>query len=180
MTTFATIEARPWHAGQMARRLRRAHARATARIGIDAHGSLADMLQASPWRRAWLIDGELAALGGVAGPLLADGGFVWLALAGTTERYPLAIVREARKQLRELMVFKRALTTTILPDDPASQRLAIFLGFHVCQGGAPPFAAESRASRQTLARYIDGTPECRVAVRGGGYAVQLTYHGEHG
>ena len=46
MTTFATIEARPWHAGQMARRLRRAHARATARIGIDAHSSLADMLQA--------------------------------------------------------------------------------------------------------------------------------------
>lgn len=81
MTTFATIEAKAWHCGQMARKLRRAHAHAAARIGTDVHTSLTEMFQASPWRRAWLIDGKLAALGGVAGPMMADSGFVWLALA---------------------------------------------------------------------------------------------------
>jgi hypothetical protein len=177
MTTFATIDGKLWHCGQMARKLRHAHAAAATCIGLDAHSGISEMFQASGWRRAWLIDGELAALGGVVGPMLASDGFVWLALAETTGHYPIAIVREARRQLADLMMFKRCLTTTILPGDPASQRLAIFLGFHVCgELAQPPFPATTRLGRRTIARYIEGTPECRVPIRGG-YGVQLIYHG---
>ena len=134
------------------------------------------MFQASPWRRAWLIDGKLAALGGVAGPMMADSGFVWLALAELTRGFPLAIVREARRQLAEIMVVKRELATTVLAGDAAAHRLAIFLGFHVSHtGDGQP--AYTRMQRRRLAQHIEHAPECRIAV-GGGHAIALGYHHE--
>lgn len=130
-TQFQIIEAKPWHAGQMTRLLRDEHRDAVVAIGVNAHRELRNRFDESFFRRAWLADGALIGLGGVTGSAIAHDGTVWLALASGAARYPVAMVREARRQIGELMALKHSLTTVILPSDAASFRFARHLGFVV-------------------------------------------------
>lgn len=174
MTDFTIIEAKPYHCGQMSRLLRAEHREAIARVGADIHREMRARFDASSFRRAWMIDGRLAALGGVVGTSLSTYGFVWLALTNEARRYPLAVVREARRQLDEIMTVRRELATTIIGGDEAAKRLAVFLGFHVSESG-PGSRAYSRFARRDLARHLENDPELRLPI-GNGYAVALGYH----
>jgi hypothetical protein len=174
LTTFSIIPAKPWHCGQMCRLLRHAHREATDRVGADAHRELRDLFDQSVCRRVWLADGEMIALGGVTGSLISPLGFVWLALSQRALRFPVALVKEARKQLDEIMVTKRELATTIIGGDEAAKRLAVFLGFHVEDAG-PGQAAHSRFGRRMLYRHLDTETELRIPV-GHGYAIPMGYH----
>lgn len=176
MPDFTIIDAKPFHCGQMVRLLRREHQQVIARIGIDSHRELRARFDSSTFKRAWLIDGKLGALGGVTGGRLSTQGYIWLALAHSALKYPLAIIREARRQLDDIMVTKRDLVTTILEGDEASKRFAIFLGF-VPLGDEWINRAESRFGRRDVARKFDNMGESRVQI-GNGYAVAMTFQPE--
>lgn len=176
MASFTIIDAKPWHCGQMVRLLRHEHSRALSLLGADAHKELRAMFAASYFRRAWMIDGTLAALGGVAGTALSRDGFLWLALAERARRYPVAIVKEARAQLDRIMTLKRELGTTILGDDAAALRLAVFLGFHVSHAG-DGVRAETRLMRRVLMTHAQQEPQCRIPVAAG-YVIAMGYHHE--
>jgi hypothetical protein len=173
-TTFSIVPAKPWHCGQMCRLLRHERRRATALVGMDAHRELRELFDQSAFRRAWLADGEMIGLGGVTGSLLAPRGYVWLALSEMARRYPLAVVKQARRQLDEIMVTKRELATTIIGGDEAAKRLAVFLGFHV-QDEGPGQPAYSRYGRRTLHKHLETETELRIPV-GRGYAIPMGYH----
>lgn len=128
---FEIAEAKPWHCGEIARRLRLEHARAVRLLGVDTHRALLDAFRGSCFRRAWLGDGKLFGLGGVVGSPFGQTGAVWLALAEEATRYPRAIVREARQQLDALSA-TRSLVTTLIDGDEAANRFAAFLGFTPC------------------------------------------------
>lgn len=155
MTTFQIVEGKARYCGQMSRLLRSAHRDAVTAIGVDAHRELRDRFEASAFRRAWLVDGRLGALGGVVGSPLATEGFVWLAIAESALRHPIAVAREAGRQIDRLMKTRRALVTVALDDDPRALRFALRLGFE-------PMNDET------------GTRWRRVAV-GSGTAVALRY-----
>lgn len=129
MTDFSVIEAKPYHCGAMVRRLRSEQLHAVRALGLDPHRELCARFEESSFRRAWLIDGRLAGLGGTTGSWLSTGGFVWLAIAQRATRHPKALVREARRQLAELMATRQSLSTTVLKGDSAAQRFALHLGF---------------------------------------------------
>lgn len=172
---FTIVDARPWHVGQMARRLRVEHLRAVALAGLDAHRELRSCYDASCYRKAMFIDDRIIALGGVMAPLLASTGYIWLAMTAEAAKHPVAIAREARRQLDQISTMKIELATTLLSDDDAARRFAIFLGFHVGHDG-PGRQATSRAGRRVLNRYLD---ECdqRVPV-GRATAIAVGYHRE--
>lgn len=171
---FEIVEAKPWHCGQMLRILRAEHRNALAKIGSNPHAELRRQFAESSFRKAWLIDGKLAALGGVNGMMLSGWGFIWLVLSEQARRYPIAIVKEARRQLDEIMIAKRELSTTILPDDAAARRLAIYLGFHVADEG-PGAPAYCRRARRELFDVIDTTPDARIPL-GAGFVFAMGYH----
>lgn len=175
MTDFTIIEARPWHCGQMTRLMRLEHQKAIAMIGIDSHRELRARFDASAFRRAWLINGKLAALGGVTGSRLEPSGMVWLALSNETLHYPLEIVREARRQLDEIMILKRELITLILDGDESSRRFAVFLGFHAAQPecGKP---AVSRFGRRDVLHFLQSDFVERIAL-GNSSAIAMKYQG---
>src|ERR1700678_2700270 len=127
MTTFTVIPARANHCGQMCRMLRLEHRLAMARVNMDMHRELRRCFDASAFRRAWLIDGTLAGLGGIMGNVLSPYGFGWLALTEEARRSPTAVSKEARRQLDEIMSLKHELATTIIAGDESAKRLAIFL-----------------------------------------------------
>lgn len=178
MPDFTTITAEPWHCGRMCRLLRHGHLRAVMALGggMNMHKELRGLYDRSSYRQAWLIDGELAALGGVEGSLISPYGFVWLTLTEQATKYPKAIVRESRRQLNEIMRLKMELATTVLGGDEAAMRLAVFLGFHVAHEGegAP---AETRWGRLRLKRHLEREPEIRIPA-GSGWAVMMGYHRE--
>ncbi len=172
MTTFEIVEGRAHHCGQMIRLLRADHARAVAMIGVDAHRALRDAFEQSFFRRAWLIDHKLAGLGGVTGTSLDGEAQVWLALSQAAMRYPVEIVREARRQLDQIMVLKRRLITSIVAGDQTAQRFAVFVGFvPLAVDGVS--RAESRYGRRMLYQMMDA-PELRVQT-GRSYSVPLVY-----
>lgn len=140
MPVFEIKEAKLQHCGQMIRMLRVEHYRAVAQLGINGHQELRNRFDASAFRRIWTIDGRLSALGGVTGSLLDATGYVWLAMSWEAARYPIQIVREARKQLGEILGYKNRLSTRIISTDPASLRFARSLGFYVSH--PLPFGAE--------------------------------------
>lgn len=176
MTRFEIVEAKRHHCGPMSRALRRDHLSAMLAIGADVHRELRDCFDQSSFRKAWLIDGQIGALGGVLGTLANGDGMIWLAIAELAMRYPVAMIREARKQLAGLMRLKRGLVTTVLEGDPASLRFAIAVGFHDPDANwSGP--AETRLGRRLLAREIVSNVDRRIPA-GSGFAIPLSYRAE--
>jgi hypothetical protein len=176
MTRFQIVEGRPWHCGQMTRLLRHEHQRALVFLGINSHHELRACFDGSCYRRAWFIDGDLAALGGVLGNTISTTGFLWLAISERARKYPVEIVKESRRQIETILTMKHEVATTILGEDKAAMRLAVFLGFHVAHGaiGAPAY---SRASRRVLIQYLDSDPARRMPIKGS-YVIPMGLHRE--
>ncbi len=176
MPKFEIIPGRLYHCGIMARRARREHLSAVAASGLNAHQELRARFYESAFCKAWLIDGRLAALGGVTGSSMSPYGYVWLAIAETATRYPTAIVREAKKQLEELMETRNQIFTLLVPDDDAAERFAIFLGFQVERFG-PGSAAYFKFGRKNLAKFVKSNTDLRVPL-GNRYAIPVFYEKE--
>ncbi len=176
---FEVIEARPWHCGQILRRLRIEHRRAIERVGQSAHKELRVLFDVSYLRRACFADGRLVALGGIASSsVLSHYGFAWVALSEDAKKYPVALLKEAKRQIDNAMTTKAELVTTIIGGDDAAKRFAIFLGFH-CEDEGPGSPAYSRYSRRNLANHLEMSPDLRVPV-GNGYYIQMGYHAPAG
>lgn len=127
---FEVVEARRHHVGQIVRRMRVAQRQAFLSLGLgDPHRELSTVYETSGFRRAWMADGRLAALGGVCGSMISPDGFVWLVFAEEATNHPRQIVLEVIRQLKVLLETYRELTTNILPADEKSWRFAEFLGF---------------------------------------------------
>lgn len=129
MTTFEIRDAKPWHVGSMVRIMRREQRDLTLGRGLDPHRELKARYDDSAFRKAWMINGRLAALGGLTNSSMSSSGQIWLAVSESATHFPKAMVIEARTQLAKLLRTKRELVTTIAPDDPAAYRFARFLGF---------------------------------------------------
>jgi len=133
----------------MVRRLRAEQRDAIAALGVNLHRDLRSNFDMSTFSRAWLIDGELAALGGVTGPEISSSGYIWLALSGLATKFPVETVKEARRQLARVLLTKRDLVTTIIPEDKKSLRFAEWLGFDIIE----PTPMPCGSGRVLIVRY---------------------------
>jgi hypothetical protein len=174
MPHFELVEAKAWHCGAMSRLLRLEHHEAVTMVGLDSHRELRRVFDESIYRKAWLIDGKLASIGGVVGSVLSATGMIWLAFSGRATKYPLAMTKLMQRQLAEIMLTKRHLITTIMDGDLASERFAIFLGFVPATDGDYVLPASSRFGRKEIARRLKEADVARVPV-GTGYAKVMAY-----
>jgi len=129
MDTFEITEMKPHYIGQMAKKLRKDHAKMVLELGQNSHRSLLTYYSQSFFSRAWKVNGKLAAIGGITGSILSSEGFVWLAFTEEALKYPIAIIKEAKIQLNEIMNSKFKLFAFVLSADKIAQRFAEFLGF---------------------------------------------------
>ena len=125
---YEVVSAKRSDAGMLVRRLREDQKSALAMLGLKPHADLVAAFEQSFVRRAWRIDGRIAAMGGVIGTLMGATGYVWLAMSREGTRHPVAMVKEALRQLAELSD-GRTLHARVPSADPAAVRFALRLGF---------------------------------------------------
>lgn len=129
MANFEIVEAKRHHLGTMSRRLRGAQKTALINLGVNVHRDMLTAFENSGFRKAWLIDGKLAGLGGVIGSSLASSGFIWLCLTEEAAKFPIAMIKEARRQLGLISEIHRELKTTLAQGDDVAARFARHVGF---------------------------------------------------
>ena len=157
MSRFEIVEARLHHCGQMARLMRREQREAIARAGYDPHHELRSRFDSSSVCRALLIDGRLAALGGIVGTLLSPHGSVWVVLAEWASRaHPLTLARIAARQLDRIMQTYTEVASVLVGEDEPAHRLAVSLGFSV---GAPILIGNAVCREMRIARPAPCPPQ---------------------
>lgn len=171
LSRFEIVEAKAHHCGMMARILRHDHQMAIMRLHADAHRELRRAFDQSSFRRAWLIDGKLAALGGVAGTVASSEGTIWLAVSQAAMKHPRAMFVEAKRQLAGLMATRRSLSTHLVAGDDDAAKFALALGFaarhsEACLGGG--------VWRWKALRRLDENAESRIPM-GRSYMIPLEY-----
>lgn len=95
----------------------------------------------SLYRRAALVDGEIAAIWGDCAPLLSTEGHVWLLTAPPIERIPLTFFREARREIGELLRLRSLLRADTGAGYHKAHRFFALLGFQVLSLGSDGSAA---------------------------------------
>jgi hypothetical protein len=158
----------------MARMLRHDHEKSLVMIGVNTHRELRDAFDNSTIRMAALVEGKLIALWGMVGGMASAYGIVWVACSDAIKKFPVALVKEARNQLDDMMLTKRRLFCTLLDGDKAAERFAIFLGFvpHI-EGSYGVQPAETRFGRKQVAEHLCDCEKIPLAC--GGHANLMTY-----
>jgi len=169
MTEFSLIDGRAYHCGQIVRRMRVKQQEAMMRVGVNLHAEVRNRFHSSCYTKAWLIDGELAALGGAIGSLVSSACFIWMVASEKATRYPIALARMSQGQIAHLSRTYSVLSTVLIGADAPSKSFAAFLGFSPDGHGA-----SSRYGRRSVLDIIDNTPEIRIPF-GESFAVPVSY-----
>lgn len=159
------------HIRPMAKRMRAAACMTLQAYGFDPRRALHKVFLESHYCCTALMDGKPVAMWGLCGPLLGDVASVWLVLSDEIAQFPLTVVKAARKELVSIMQNYREVSTTVLPDDEAAIRFALYLGFHDNHDdddGEP-------MNRKQLARALVENPRYRIPI-GESYVIGLGYH----
>lgn len=126
------VDVRPSEIGdvyRLADRLRVGDAAEVAALGLDPRAALRTAFRDAILRRSYFVDGELAAMSGLCGALLADIGEPYLLTTAVAERVPLAFVRCARAAVAEMLVYRRRLEGRVDASYGRAVRLLEVLGF---------------------------------------------------
>lgn len=123
----------------------RPHDRAEATaLGLDPRRALRFCFRQSLYPpQVAIVDGEVAAMYGLAGDILSDIGQPWLLTGTAIERIPVTFCKIARRQLEWMIAIKPQLTNHVLSNYPEAIALLQRLGFRLDEprplrrGGAP-------------------------------------------
>lgn len=159
------------HIKPMASRMRAAACITLQDYGYLPRAALHRVFVRSLYCRAALVDGRPVAMWGVVGTLLNETAYVWLVMSDEIAHIPRTIVREAKRELAGIMKGYREIAATVLPDDDAAIRFAVYLGFHDRDDEADD------GTRKATAREIRENPRHRIPV-GDQFVIGLGYHSE--
>lgn len=172
--TCEIVPASPKHIRPMSRRLRAGACVTLQAYGFDPRRALHDVFLKSHYSRTALIEGKPVAMWGLLGQLLSETAFVWLVTSDEIGRFPGLLVRETRRELAEMMQGYREFSTTVLPNDEAAVRFALYLGFH--DDGEEENEEDEPVSHKRRAQQIMLNPRRRIPI-GENYVIGLTYQG---
>ncbi|MET4341938.1 hypothetical protein [Bradyrhizobium sp. RT9a] len=114
---------------RLAANLRAGDAAEVAALGLNPAAALRTAYRDAILRRSYFVDGELAAMSGLCGALLADIGEPYLLTTPVAERVPLAFVRCARAAVAEMLSCRMRLEGRVDASYGRAVRLLEVLGF---------------------------------------------------
>ena len=166
---FEVVRTSPHYIRPMARRMRAAAAVSLQGYGFDPRRALHRVVLDSAYCRTAKVDGEVVAMWGIVAPVLASTAYVWLVMSDEIAKVPRFVVQTAKEELAEMMETYEEVATTVLPDDEAAIRFALYLGFHDNDDEEP-------ASHKVRAQRLRENPRHRIPI-GDHFVIALGYHG---
>ena len=139
MAVFEIVEAKRHHCGLISRKLRPEHLAAANETGMNIHHGIATQFDMSAYRKTLLIDGQVAAVGGVVATLASFEGHPWLALSEGATHFPVTVCREARRHMAQILAHWGHLSVVFFDADATALRFARFLGFRRASDEKIPF-----------------------------------------
>lgn len=97
--------------------------------GLHPRASLRRAFMGSFYAKTATLDGNPVAMWGAQGPAMSDHAMVWVAMGQSAMKYPLAILRRAREELRTIAHTCGDLYAHVSKDDPRAVLFAETLGF---------------------------------------------------
>lgn len=136
------VDVSPLHIGPMIAAMEPSEVASTPHPRRVLRAAVAD----SAYRRTALLDGRVAAMWGVTGPLAAATGHVWLLMSRAARAVPVKVILAlVRDELAAVMATKTELVSFAPAADARALRFMRFLGFAV---------AEPDAAGNCLARLV--------------------------
>ena len=97
-------------------------------FGVRPFVAVRQSFKSSHVRRTVLVEGEVAAMWGLAGVMLGTG-YPWLLTGKAIERIPVSFVREARAEVREMLEHCNRLEGVVIDRYSRAKRFLTVLGF---------------------------------------------------
>lgn len=138
---------------RLAANLRADDAAEVAALGYDPSVAIRRSYRDGILRKTYFVDGELAAMSGLCGPLIADIGEPYLMTTPAAERAKVSFLRLARGAVREMLTHRLRLQGEVAASYVRACRLLEVLGFTL----APPRPLGPRGAlfrTYTMARQV--------------------------
>jgi len=119
------------HVRTIARTMREDERAEIAAVGWKPRHLVHALYRSSDESWCALVDGKVAAVWGVRGPLMSETADVWLFTSPAIERIKHAFFKEARMRLSDLMATRRKLWSSVTPGHQKSIRFWTMLGFRL-------------------------------------------------
>jgi hypothetical protein len=118
-------------------------------IGQKPRHFLIHLWLTSPYRRAYFVDGRIAAVAGYQGTLLSTIGHAWMLTTPEVERVPIGFLKAARQGRDEMLESVSALISGVAASYERSIRFMRLLGFEIGEPHpVPPFGRLFRDLRR--------------------------------
>jgi hypothetical protein len=132
MARLEIISAKRSHCSRIVCEMRDQHREAVLGLQLDPFRELVQAFDQTPAPMALLVNGELAALGGIAGPPgLCPIGIAWLVVAEHATRFSYALAREVRRQISTALEAYPLVVSPLIPNDAKALRFAEVVGFAI-------------------------------------------------
>lgn len=129
MTPYEIVPATLSHATALRDRLREKDRRECVGQNGSVRRALHQAVRRSLYSNAVLLDGTVIAMWGLGGAMLGDEGHPWFLTAPEVERFPMAMVREARYAAEEMLACRPFLWNYVLADYPQAVKFVSVVGF---------------------------------------------------
>src|ERR1700730_13050515 len=121
---YTIIDAEPSHLDLLHARLRALDCLELMACGNSARAHLQRCFDLTIMRKTAFVEGEIAACWGLhPGSLLSNTGHPWFLTTATIERVPIALVKEARRQIEGMLEVRPRLENYVLASYTGAVRL---------------------------------------------------------
>jgi hypothetical protein len=127
--SYIIVDSEPRHAALLARALRDNDRAEIEAAGVTGKKAVWRSYKNSLLCKTAFVDGEIAAMWGLGGTILATKGSPWLLTTRAIEKVPMDFAREARKAVREMLEIKPVLQNYVLASYHKAVRLLQIIGF---------------------------------------------------
>ena len=125
------VDCLPVHIREISTRLRALDAAEIQAAGMEPKAALWRSWKRSHYRRAFLVNGMVGAVGGCKGKLLDAVGEPWLLTSPEVEGAKLSFVKEARRELNSVLSVHSVLRNYVMARYTRAIGLLGFLGFAI-------------------------------------------------
>ncbi len=126
---YTIVPAKMHHCGILGRKICDGRWLSYRIANVDPKQKIRECFSQSCVAKSVIMDGKVVAMGGLTGSLMSRSGIVWLVVSREFTRYPIALVKEAKAQLSELLKMKPEIHATVVEQDSTARHFAKFLGF---------------------------------------------------